>query len=1002
MPAASVVSGATYTTKRKVDDRIKILIDDAVAQKHRSVVMLVGDRCKDQIVNLHTMVSRAQHSAKVNVLWCMKDEPLFSSTAKHRLQKQGKAEVRSGMATEASKETFETFLQQTDIRYCQYKESHKVLGRTFGMAILQDFEAMTPNILARTVETVAGGGMVLILVRAMRSLKQLYTIAMDVHSRFRSDAHDTVVPRFNERFLLSLCDCRNFICVDDDLNVLPITSSIKNMAARRARRAEDDRLRLEGRLRHEAELADLKAKLSANKDVGPLVQTCSTIDQAKTVLSLARVIAEKSLKMTAAITAGRGRGKSAALGLSIACAVAQGYSNIFVTAPSPENVATLFEFAMKGLTDLGYVERTDFHAMQSTNVDFAKCIVRIDVTRDHRQTVQFIAAQDVDKFAQAELLVIDEAAAIPLPLVQRLMGPYLLFMSSTVSGYEGTGRSLSMKLIGDMKKRCAAGTETRALTEVQLEAPIRYGPNDPVEQWLTKLLCLDATTSVTKPKSTPHPSSCELYYVNRDALFSYHPTAETTLQQLVSLFVAAHYKNQPNDLQLLSDAPGHHLFALCGPRPADGSLPDIFCVVHVAEEGNIKAERLATSLQSASRPSGDLIPFTIAQHYMEQGFAKLGGIRVVRIATHPDLQRAGYGSHALNMLLEYYGGGIAAVRDFRDDAAPAAGDSNANDTDGVVAPRSKIPSLLIPLDERPNEAVDYVGVSFGLTTQLFGFWQRAGFRTLYLRQVPNELTGEHSCIMVRTFGLSLATLHNEFLRRFLALLPMSFRNLPVDLALSVALDGVETTDRPGALADAPATGSTEALEAPATAQQLAAIFSEGDLRRLSLFSTTYVDTSVVLDLVPRVAKVYFERRLARSPTGGEGVTLTHGQAAVLLAMGLQCRHVDDLAAAPTGVFASVTAQQLRAFFQKGMARIVEHFRLVLDAADAPAPGTTAEEQQEIRDKQGNVIGLSVKRTEVRAKETDSTLYRDAKAVGNATTRDAPQAPKSRKFRRTAK
>lgn len=32
---------------------------------------------------------------------------------------------------------------------------------------------------------------------------------------------------------------------------------------------------------------------------------------------------------------------------------------------------------------------------------------------------------------QAELVAIDEAAAIPLPTVKKLMGPYLVFMSST-------------------------------------------------------------------------------------------------------------------------------------------------------------------------------------------------------------------------------------------------------------------------------------------------------------------------------------------------------------------------------------------------------------------------------------------------------------------------------------------------------------------------------------------------------------------------------------------
>jgi hypothetical protein len=38
------------------------------------------------------------------------------------------------------------------------------------------------------------------------------------------------------------------------------------------------------------------------------------------------------------------------------------------------------------------------------------------------------------KLGQAELVVIDEAAAIPLPLVKSLLGPYLVFMASTING----------------------------------------------------------------------------------------------------------------------------------------------------------------------------------------------------------------------------------------------------------------------------------------------------------------------------------------------------------------------------------------------------------------------------------------------------------------------------------------------------------------------------------------------------------------------------------------
>lgn len=97
---------------------------------------------------------------------------------------------------------------------------------------------------------------------------------------------------------------------------------------------------------------------------------------------------------------------------------------------------------------------------------------------------QYIHPTDAHKLSQAELVVIDEAAAIPLPLVKELLGPYLVFMSSTINGYEGTGRSLSLKLL-DQLRRQSNPTSTKAqpsatpitfrtLREVTLEESIRY------------------------------------------------------------------------------------------------------------------------------------------------------------------------------------------------------------------------------------------------------------------------------------------------------------------------------------------------------------------------------------------------------------------------------------------------------------------------------------------------------------------------------------------------
>ena len=53
--------------------------------------------------------------------------------------------------------------------------------------------------------------------------------------------------------------------------------------------------------------------------------------------------------------------------------------------------------------------------------------------------------------------------------------------------------------------------------------PRSYAAGDPVEAWLHELLCLDAGQHLPKPPTRlPHPSACELFFVERDTLFSYH------------------------------------------------------------------------------------------------------------------------------------------------------------------------------------------------------------------------------------------------------------------------------------------------------------------------------------------------------------------------------------------------------------------------------------------------------------------------------------------------
>lgn len=810
------------------------------------------------------------------------------------------------------------------------------------MCILQDFEALTPNLLARTIETVEGGGLVVLLLKTMTSLKQLYTMTMDVHSRYRTEAHGDVIARFNERFILSLSDCASCLVVDDELNVLPISGG-RNVQALPPVSSTAEALRPE-----QKELQELKESLADVQPAGSLVGITKTVDQAKAVMTFIDVIEEKTLLSTVTLTAARGRGKSAALGVAIAAAVAHGYSNIFITSPSPENLKTLFEFIFKGFDALNYVDHQDYDIIQSTNPAFNKAIVRVNIHRAHRQTIQYIQPQDSHVLGQAELVVIDEAAAIPLPLVKKLMGPYLVFMASTINGYEGTGRSLSLKLIQQLRDQSRgvikvaqdgvttnrSGKEARTsdsgpvggrtLREAVLDEPIRYAPNDPVEKWLNSILCLDATLPSKRRSTTgtPAPSNCELFAVSRDTLFSYHPISERFLQKMMALYVASHYKNSPNDLQLMSDAPAHQLFVLLPPtEKGNKHIPDPLVVIQVALEGQISRKSVQAALSRGKREGGDMIPWLVSQQFQDEEFAGLSGARVVRIATNPDYVGMGYGKRALDLLVDFYEGKFTSLEEehsYVEDEIVRVTDGEIEDchlsTDTVkVRDPKSLPPLLLRLSEKRPDLLDYVGVSYGLTDQLHKFWKKSGFVPVYLRQTATELTGEHSCVMIKTLAGKdtswLGAFATDFRKRFLELLSYEFRKFNYLTPLLV----LESANAGTRLA--------ETSPQPLTKTQLDSMFSPFDLKRLESYADNMLDYHVILDMVPLLATLHFTGRLKNI------VSISPTQSAVLMAIGLQRKTLEGMEKE-----LGVGSAQVLSMFQKTIRKVATAFRGLLSQA----------------------------------------------------------------------
>ncbi|WVZ25662.1 hypothetical protein V8G54_004206 [Vigna mungo] len=1021
--------------RKKVDERIRTLIENGVRTRHRSMFVIIGDKSRDQIVNLHYMLSKAQIKSRPTVLWCYKDKLELSSHKKKR-SKQIKKLMQRGLYDPDKGDSFELFVASGGLTYCLYKESERILGNTFGMCVLQDFEALTPNLLARTMETVQGGGLVVLLLRSLSSLTSLYTMVMDVHDRFRTESHSEAAGRFNERFLLSLASCKACVVMDDELNVLPISSHIRSITPVPAK--EDSEELSEAEL----ELKNLKEQLNEDFPVGPLIRKCCTMDQGKAVVTFLDAILDKTLRSTVALLAARGRGKSAALGLSIAGAVAVGYSNIFVTAPSPENLKTLFDFICKGFDALDYKEHIDFDVVKSVNPEFKKATVRINIYKHHRQTIQYILPNEHEKLSQVELLVVDEAAAIPLPVVKSLLGPYLVFLSSTVNGYEGTGRSLSLKLLQQLEERSHVSAKStkdtgRLFKKIELSESIRYASGDPIESWLNNLLCLDVSNAIPNLSRLPPPSECDLYYVNRDTLFSYHRDSELFLQRMMALYVASHYKNSPNDLQLMADAPAHHLFVLLGPvDESKNQLPDILCVIQVSLEGQISRKSAIQSLSDGHQPFGDQIPWKFCEQFRDTVFPSLSGARIVRIATHPSAMRLGYGSQAVELLVRYYEGQLTSISeiDVEDEGkTPRVRVTEAAEKDrgstrkdenfrkmsllhqlgnldnryrlekvciigirekwfdsfalstlrqffdflsflktkqgqealhklhtreklgkrgggalmafdmGLLAmfdahhsavslleenikPRTDLPHLLVHLRERRPEKLHYIGVSFGLTLDLFRFWRKHKFAPFYIGQIPSTITGEHSCMILRPLNNDeieadgsnplgfFGPFYQDFRQRFTKLLASTFRGMEYKLALSIIDPKINFKDQdPKEIASEKYLQSIGEYLSPHDMKRLEAYvdnladfhlvrarvldndtdqfsewFLDDDMSNAFLVienccSSTPYGSHLILDLVPTLTRLYFQQKFP--------VTLSYAQASVLLCIGLQNQNI---------------------------------------------------------------------------------------------------------------
>ncbi|HSH57664.1 MAG TPA: GNAT family N-acetyltransferase, partial [Halomonas sp.] len=340
---------------------------------------------------------------------------------------------------------------------------------------------------------------------------------------------------------------------------------------------------------------------------------CLTGDQAKAVVRLGRLRRRRPL----VITADRGRGKSAALGIACARWLAMGEQEVLVTAPRPAAVESLFE-RLAALCPWGE-RRGHLFATDQGEVRFVAPDALAELARQG------------EAGGAGRLLLVDEAAAIPAGLLGEWLDafPRIVF-ATTLHGYEGSGRGFALRFRERLERTTP---EWRGL---HLAEPIRWASDDPLEPLIHRLLMLDA-----EPPEPPTEASGAVRRLSRDLLAG----DEQRLRGLFGLLVQAHYRTTPSDLRLLLDGPGLAVTAV-----AAGSVP--LGVILTADEGGFAPELAERVARGERRPRGHLMAQSLAAHAGSRE-ALTGRLRrVVRIAVAPQRRREGVGQRLIEAELE--------------------------------------------------------------------------------------------------------------------------------------------------------------------------------------------------------------------------------------------------------------------------------------------------------------------------------------------------------------
>jgi tRNA(Met) cytidine acetyltransferase len=446
----------------------------------------------------------------------------------------------------------------------------------------------------------------------------------------------------------------------------------------------------------------------------PVEGGCKTYEQQHAVAAIAKVtLGHRNRPLV--LTADRGRGKSSALAIAVVDRLMSESMNepqkIVITAPHIDALAIFFQQLQHSCPNGEYQQN-------------------VFTYKEH--SVEFIAVDVLIKDTPtAHLLLVDEAAAIPVYILSQLVDDYhRIVFSSTQHGYEGAGRGFAVKF------KQVLANKTPNYNQFHLHQPIRWAENDPLEMFVFDAFLLKSSlfntthennfSSHSDNKKSLKIEKAVFKCIEQQQLFE----NEQLLQQVFSVLVTAHYQTSPSDLKLLLNNRAIRLFV----TEIDN---EIMAVALTLKEGNVEIACINDVAKAKRRLKNQFLPQSLFLHNHCSTAFDYQYLRIMRIAVLPDFQQQGLGVRLLAEIKQY----------------------------------------------AQQHHIDMLGTSFGANHSLLDFWHKANYRIVRLGFSVDKASGEHSTMYLQPLTakafILLDELQTQFYRSFIYLLTEQYQKIAV-------------------------------------------------------------------------------------------------------------------------------------------------------------------------------------------------------------------------------